>query len=76
MFRKVVAQNAGMLFEMFERGFQDEDCTESSLRLMAMRTTILGPIGKRNKLRGGDRLLDVEEQLKAAYKKEWCVRPP
>ena len=45
---------------------RDEDCTESSLRLMAMRTTMLGLIGERDRLGGSERLLDVEEQLKAA----------
>ena len=44
---------------------QDEDCTEVSLRLMAMRTTMLSLIGERDKLGGSERLLDVEEQLKA-----------
>jgi hypothetical protein len=44
---------------------RDEDCTEASLRLMAMRTTMLGLIGERDRLGGSERLLDVEEQLKA-----------
>jgi hypothetical protein len=44
---------------------RDEDCTEASLRLMAMRTTKLDLIGERDKLGGSERLLDVEEQLKA-----------
>jgi hypothetical protein len=47
---------------------RDEDCTEASLRLMAMRTTLLGLIGKRNSLGGSERLLDVEERLKADYR--------
>ena len=58
---------------------QDEDCTEVSLRLMAMRTTMLSLIGERDNL--GERLLDVEERLKADYraanrKPESCARPP
>jgi hypothetical protein len=44
---------------------RDEDCTEVSLRLMAMRTTILSLIGERDSLGGSERLLDIEEQLKA-----------
>jgi hypothetical protein len=46
---------------------RDEDCTEASLRLMEMRTTLLGLIGERNSMGGGERLLDVEERLKAEY---------
>jgi hypothetical protein len=44
---------------------RDEECSEASLRLMAMRTTMLNLIGERNSLGGSERLLDVEEQLKA-----------
>ena len=44
---------------------RDEDCTEASLRLMGMRTTMLGLIGERDRLGGSERLLDIEEQLKA-----------
>ena len=46
---------------------RDEDCTEASLRLMAMRTTMLGLIGERDSLGGSERLLDVEVRLKAEY---------
>jgi len=35
---------------------------------MAMRTTLLGLIGERNNMGGGERLLDVEERLKAEYR--------
>jgi hypothetical protein len=31
---------------------RDEDCTDASLRLMAMRTTLLGLIGERNSMGG------------------------
>jgi len=41
---------------------------KASLRLMAMRTTILGLIGKRNTMGGDERLLNVEERLKAEYR--------
>jgi hypothetical protein len=47
---------------------RDEDCTEASLRLMAMRTTLLGLIRERNSMGGSERLLDVEERLKAEYR--------
>jgi hypothetical protein len=47
---------------------RDEDCTEASLRLMAMRATLLGHIGERNSLGGSERLLDIEERLKADYR--------
>jgi hypothetical protein len=47
---------------------RDEDCTEASLRLMAMRATMLSLIGERDSLGGSERLLDVEERLKAEYR--------
>jgi hypothetical protein len=47
---------------------RDEDCTEVSLRLMAMRTSMLSLIGERNSLGGSERLLDVEERLKTEYR--------
>ncbi|WP_291684198.1 hypothetical protein [Bradyrhizobium sp.] len=47
---------------------QDEDCTEASLRLMAMRNIMLGLIHERDSLGGSERLLDVEERLKADYR--------
>jgi hypothetical protein len=47
---------------------RDEDCTEDSLRLMLMRTTMLNLIGERDRLGGSERLLDVEERLKAEYR--------
>ena len=46
---------------------RDEDCTGASLRLMAMRTTLLGLIGERNSMGGEEWLLDFEERLKAEY---------
>lgn len=46
---------------------RDEDCSEASLRLMAMRLTMLGLISQRNSLGGSERLLDVDERLKAEY---------
>ena len=43
----------------------DQDCAEASLQVMAMRVVMLGLIGERNRLGGEERLLDVEERLKA-----------
>jgi hypothetical protein len=47
---------------------RDQDCAEASLRLMAMRSSLLGLIAERNNLGGGERLLDVEERLRADYR--------
>jgi hypothetical protein len=46
---------------------RDEDCTHASLRLMAMRTKMLGLIAARDSLGGSERLLSVEERLKAEH---------
>jgi hypothetical protein len=43
---------------------QDEDCSEASMQLMAMRVVMLGLIAERNRLGGEERLLDVDERLK------------
>ena len=42
----------------------DEDCSEASMQLMAMRVVMLGLIAERNRLGGEERLLDVDERLK------------
>jgi hypothetical protein len=47
---------------------RDEDCTEASLRLMAMRVVMLGHINERNRLGGEERLLNVDERLKVDYR--------
>ena len=44
---------------------RDEDCSQSSLQLMAMRVVMLGLIAERNRLGGEERLLNVNERLKA-----------
>jgi hypothetical protein len=44
---------------------RNEDCTVASLRVMAMRTALLVLISERNRLGGSERLLDVDEMLKA-----------
>jgi hypothetical protein len=45
---------------------RDEDCSEASLRLMAMRRELVALTTQRDAL--GGRLLDVEERLKADYR--------
>ena len=45
----------------------DEDCTDASLRLMAMRTKMLGLIADRDSLGGSEPLLNVEGRLKAEH---------
>jgi hypothetical protein len=47
---------------------RDEECSEAAVQLMAMRTAMLGLIAERNSLGGSERLLDVEERLKADYR--------
>jgi hypothetical protein len=47
---------------------RDEDCSEASLRLMEMRQEMTALIAQRNDLGGSERLLNVEERLKADYR--------
>jgi hypothetical protein len=47
---------------------RDEECSSTAIELMGMRTAMLGLIGERNRLGGSERLLDVEERLKADYR--------
>lgn len=44
---------------------RDQDCSEASTHLMAMRVVMLGLIAERNRLGGEERLLNVGERLKA-----------
>ena len=44
---------------------RDEDCAEASMQVMAMRVVMLGLISERNRLGGEERLLNVDERLKA-----------
>jgi hypothetical protein len=44
---------------------RNEDCTVASLQVMAMRTALLVLLSERNRLGGSERLLDVDEMLKA-----------
>ena len=46
----------------------DEDCSEASIQLMAMRVVMLGLIAERNRLGGEERLLDVDDRLKLEYR--------
>ena len=43
---------------------RDEDCSEAAAHLMAMRASMVGLIGERNRLGGEERLLNVDERLK------------
>lgn len=43
---------------------RDEDCSVAATHLMAMRATMVGLIGERNRLGGEERLLSVDERLK------------
>jgi hypothetical protein len=47
---------------------RDEDCSQASLRLMAMRRELVALTTQRDALGGHERLLDVEERLKADYR--------
>ena len=47
---------------------RDQDCSEASTELMAMRVVMLGLIGERNRLGGEERLLNVDERLKVDYR--------
>lgn len=47
---------------------RDDDCSEASMQLMAMRVVMLGLIAERNRLGGEERLLDVGERLKLDYR--------
>ena len=46
---------------------RDEDCTDASLRLTAMRTKMLGLIADRDSFGGSEPLLNVEARLKAEH---------
>jgi hypothetical protein len=43
---------------------RNEDCSQSSMQLMAMRVVMLGLIAERNRLGGEEQLLNVNERLK------------
>jgi hypothetical protein len=47
---------------------RDEDCSDASMQLMAMRVVMLGLISERNRLGGEERLLNVDERLKVDYR--------
>jgi len=47
---------------------RDEDCSDASMQLMAMRVVMLGLIRERNRLGGEERLLNVDERLKVDYR--------
>jgi hypothetical protein len=69
--KKIIFLRAEMLREEDAIRLQinrDEDCAEAALRLMVMRGSLLGLIAERDKLGGSERLLDVEERLRADYR--------
>jgi hypothetical protein len=47
---------------------RDEDCSETALRLMDMRRQMIALLGQRDALGGHERVLNVEERLKAEYR--------
>ena len=47
---------------------RDEDCSDASMQLMAMRVVMVGLISERNRLGGEERLLNVDERLKGGYR--------
>ena len=47
---------------------RDEDCSGTALRLMDMRGQMVALIGQRDALGGYERMLNVEERLKADYR--------
>jgi hypothetical protein len=47
---------------------RDEDCSQTAFRLMDLRRQMIVLIGQRNALGGYERLLNVEERLKADYR--------
>jgi hypothetical protein len=47
---------------------RDEDCSDTAIRLIDMRRQMVALIGQRNALGGHERLLNVEERLKADYR--------
>jgi hypothetical protein len=47
---------------------RDEDCSQAALRLMDMRVQMVTLVKQRNALGGYERLLNVEERLKADYR--------
>jgi len=47
---------------------RDEDCSETAPPLMDLRRQMVVLIGQRNALGGHERVLNVEERLKADYR--------
>jgi division protein CdvB (Snf7/Vps24/ESCRT-III family) len=69
--RKISALRAKMLdveASIRDQVNRDLDCTEAALALMGMRREITALIDQRNALGGYERLLNVEERLKAGYR--------
>jgi hypothetical protein len=71
IFRKISLLRAEMLSAedaIRKQVNRDEDCSEASMQLMAMRVVMLGLIGERNRRGGEERLLNVDERLKVDYR--------
>jgi hypothetical protein len=69
--RKISALRAKMLdIEGSVRDLinRDLDCTDASLRLMDMRREMVGLIGQRDALGGGETCPDIAERLKENYR--------
>ena len=47
---------------------RDEDCSDTGRRLMDMRRQMVALVGQRDALGGRERVLNVEERLKADYR--------
>jgi hypothetical protein len=47
---------------------RDEDCSETAFRLMEMRGQMVALVRQREALGGYERMLNVEERLKADYR--------
>jgi hypothetical protein len=47
---------------------RDEDCSETAFRLMDMRGQMVALVRQREALGGHERMLNVEERLKADYR--------
>jgi len=47
---------------------RDEDCSDTGRRLMDMRRQMVALVGQRDALGGRERMLNVEERLKADYR--------
>jgi hypothetical protein len=69
--RKISALRLGMLTledTIRTQVDRDEDCSETAFRLMDMRGQMVALVRQREALGGRERMLNVEERLKADYR--------